>query len=256
MRMTGTYTRRRACLMGLLCLSLGLGGAGQPAPPRKIEFTAQQQADLAKVSAYLNSIHTLKSNFAQLGPQGQIDQGTLYIEKPGRMRFEFQAPNPLVIVATGGTVYVRNARLNSVNHYDVSDTPLGILLNSDINLARNPAILGVEEQPGALLVQARTSTNRSQSNILLVFAYPQIELRQWIVRDNQGGNTTVALSGTAERRDPGRCLVRHSRESAAGPEARRLMRAASQAGRHHLRLSQQGRHGQPSRCGGICRCGA
>lgn len=177
-------------------LSLALGGAGQQAPARKIEFTAQQQADLAKIGAYLNTIHTLKSNFAQLGPQGQIDQGTLYIEKPGRMRFEFQPPSALLIVATGGNIYVKNARLNSVSRYDLSDTPLGILLNSDVNLARNPAILGVEEQAGALMVRARTSTNRSQANILLIFSYPQIELRQWVVRDNQGGSTTVALSGT------------------------------------------------------------
>ena len=178
-----------------LALPLALGGAGQPVPQRKIEFTPQQQADLANVSAYLNSIHTLKSNITQLGPQGQIDQGIFYIEKPGRMRFEFQPPSSLLIVATGGNVYVKNARLNTVSRYDVSDTPLGILLNNDTNLLRNPAILGVEEQPGALLVQARTSTNRSQANIVLVFSYPQIELRQWVVKDNQGGSTTVALSG-------------------------------------------------------------
>lgn len=188
----------RRILLSLLALALPLavGGAGQPVPQRKIEFTAEQQANLAKVSSYLNSIHTLKSNFAQLGPQGQIDQGTLYIEKPGRMRFEFQPPSSLLIVSTGGKVYVKNGRLNAVSRYDLSDTPLGILLNDDVNLLRNPAILDVEEQSGALLVRARTSTNRNQSNILLVFAYPQIELRQWVVRDNQGGSTTVALSGT------------------------------------------------------------
>lgn len=179
-----------------LVLPLALGAAGQPVPQRKVEFTPQQQADLVKVGAYLNSIHTLKSNFVQLGPQGQIDQGTFYIEKPGRMRFEYQAPSPMLIVAAGGNVYVRNARLNTVDRYDLSDTPLGILLNSDVNLLRNPAILGVEEQPGTLMVRARTSTNRSQANIMLIFSYPEIELRQWIVRDNQGGSTTVALSGT------------------------------------------------------------
>jgi len=192
-----SLTMRRILLsLFALALPLAVGGAGQPVPQRKIEFTPQQQAGLAKVSTYLNSIHTLKSNFAQLGPQGQIDQGTLYIEKPGRMRIEFQPPSSLLIVSTGGKVYVKNGRLNAVSRYDLSDTPLGILLNDDVNLLRNPAILDVEEQPGTLLVRARTSTNRNQANILLVFAYPQIELRQWVVRDNQGGSTTVALSGT------------------------------------------------------------
>ena len=93
--------RRIVLAIGALLLPLALGGAGQRAPDRLLEFTPQQQADLAKVNAYLNSIHSLKSNFAQLGPQGQLDQGTLYIEKPGKMRFAYQAPSVISIVATG-----------------------------------------------------------------------------------------------------------------------------------------------------------
>lgn len=172
-----------------------VSGAGQQAPQRQIEFTAQQQADLDRVNAYLNGVHTLKSNFVQLGPDGQLDQGTFYIEKPGKLRFAYQPPSPTLIVATDGSVYVRNARLNTVDRYDVSDTPLGILLDGTVNLKNNKAVLGVEEQSDALLVHARTSANRNQSNITLVFSFPAIELRQWMVKDNQGGTTTVALTG-------------------------------------------------------------
>jgi outer membrane lipoprotein-sorting protein len=100
------------------------------------------------------------------------------------------------VVATDGKIYLRNTKLNTVNHYDVSDTPLGILLDEDVNLKTNKAILGVEEQNDALVVHARTSANRNQSNITLVFTFPEIELRQWMVTDNQGGTTTVALTGT------------------------------------------------------------
>jgi outer membrane lipoprotein-sorting protein len=188
--------RRIVLAIFAFMLPFALGGAGQQAPQPLLEFTPQQQADLAKVNAYLNSIKTLKSNFAQLGPEGQIDQGVLYIARPGRMTFSYQAPSPVQVVATDGHLYVKNARLNTVDRYDLADTPLGILLDSDIDLMRNKAILGVDEQPGALLVRARTSSNRSQANILLVFSFPQVELRQWVVRDNQGGSTTVALSGT------------------------------------------------------------
>ena len=179
----------------LVALVVTLSGAGQPAPQRPVEFTAQQQADLDRVNAYLNRVHTLKSNFVQLGPDGQLDQGTFYIEKPGKLRFAYQPPSPTLIVATGGSVYVRNSRLNTVDRYDVSDTPLGILLDCQINLKNNKAVLGVEEQSDALLVHARTSANRNQSNITLVFSFPGIELRQWMVKDNQGGTTTVALTG-------------------------------------------------------------
>ena len=193
--MTGNTTRRALLLMTALGLPLVLGGAGQRAPERLLEFTPQQQADLSKLNAYLNSIHTLKSNFVQLGPEGQLDQGTFYIDKPGRMRFSYQAPSPTLVVATGGRVYVQNSRLNTVNSYDLSDTPLGILLDDNINLMRNSAIRGIEEQQNALVVHARTSANQNQSNITLIFSFPQIELRQWMVKDNQGGVTTVALNG-------------------------------------------------------------
>jgi outer membrane lipoprotein-sorting protein len=186
---------RLATLVAALCLPLFLAGAGQPAPPRLIEFSAEQQAELSKVNAYLNAIHTLKSNFVQLGPEGQLVQGVLFIEKPGRMRFEYQPPSPLLIVATGGRLYVRNAKLNTVSNYSLSASPLGILLDDQVNLMRNSAILGVEQSGDSLTVRARTSDNRSQSNIALVFSWPNVELRQWIVKDNQGGLTTVALTG-------------------------------------------------------------
>ena len=171
-----------------------LTGAGQPVPQRLYQaYSAQEKAQLDRISAYLNGIRTLRSEFVQIGPEGGADQGELYIEKPGRIRFAFRQPNPVTIVATGGAIYVKNARLNTVDKYDLSDTPLGLLLNDKVDLARNKAVLGVAEQNGALIVRARTSANRNNSNITLVFSTPGLELRQWTVKDNQGGVTTVAL---------------------------------------------------------------
>ena len=176
----------------IVCLT----GAGQVPQRMYQSFSAQEKAHLDRISAYLNSIRTLRSEFVQIGPDGAADQGELYIEKPGRIRFAFRAPNPVSIVATGGRIYVKNARLNTVDNYDLDDTPLGILLNEKVDLARNRAVMGVAEQDGALILRARTSTNRSSANITLVFSAPAIELRQWTVKDNQGGTTTVALQGT------------------------------------------------------------
>ena len=87
----------------------------------------------------------------------------------------------------------RTPSLNTVDRYDLSDTPLGLLLGEDVDLKTNKAVTGIAEQDGAILVRARTSPNRNDSNIQLVFSAPQLELRQWIVKDNQGGMTTVAL---------------------------------------------------------------
>jgi len=171
-----------------------LGGAGQIAPQRQTRaYSDEQKVQLDKISAYLNGMHSLKARFVQIGPEGGMDQGTLYIQKPGQIRFEYNPPSALLIVATQGRVYVKNSRLNTVDHYDLSDTPLGLLLNQDVDLKANRAVMGITEQNGAVTVQARTSNTRNNSNITLSFSSPGLELRQWTVRDNQGGNTTVAL---------------------------------------------------------------
>lgn len=186
--------RRFRLALAAIAATVCLTGAGQQAPQRLYQsYSDAEIADLNRISAYLNGIHTLKAGFVQIGPEGGIDQGEVAIEKPGHIRFEYRPPSPLTMVATGGAFYVKNARLNTLDKYDLSDTPLGLLLNEQVDLAHNKAVLGVREQNGAIIVQARSSTNRNNSNITLVFSTPALELRQWTVRDNQGGNTTVAL---------------------------------------------------------------
>jgi outer membrane lipoprotein-sorting protein len=186
---------RRLCLCLVAALSVALlGGAGQPAPQRLYQaFSDQEKADLDKISVYLNAIHSLKASFIQIGPEGGVDQGEVMIQKPGQIRFAYKPPSPVLIVATGGSVYVKNARLNTVDRYSLSETPLGLLLNDRVDLKTNKAVMGVSEQNGTIILRARSSANRNDSNITLVFSLPGIELRQWTVRDNQGGSTTVAL---------------------------------------------------------------
>ena len=100
-----------------------------------------------------------------------------------------------MIVATGGDIYVKNAQLNTVDRPCFPIRRSSCCLNQDLDLRHDPMITGIEQQPGALIVHARAATTRNQSNITLVFSYPAIELRQWMVKDNQGGVTTVALTG-------------------------------------------------------------
>jgi outer membrane lipoprotein-sorting protein len=186
--------RRLAILAALAAITL-LGAAGPAAPRYPGTYSEAEGAILDKLSAYLNSVHTLKSNFVQLSPEGDLAQGEFDLSRPGKLRFAYNPPSPVLVVATGGDIYVKNSRLNTVDRTSLSDTPLDILLNRDVDLRHNPAVTGVEEQQGTLVVHARANTTRSQSNISLVFAYPAIELRQWMVKDNQGGTTTVALTG-------------------------------------------------------------
>jgi outer membrane lipoprotein-sorting protein len=186
---------RRLSLCLVAALSIAVLGGAALAPPQRFRhsYTDEQKALLDRLSASLNAIHSLKARFIQIGPNGGVDQGILYIQKPGQIRFEFAPPSTLLIVATGGQVYVKNTKLNTVDRYALSDTPLDLLLNQNLDLKDTRAVMDVAEQDGAVIVKARTSNARNTSNISLMFTSPGLELRQWTVKDAQGGNTTVAL---------------------------------------------------------------
>lgn len=187
--------RRLAALFGLLFLAVALGGAGQPAPSAVPAMTEADLAALDRISAYLNSIHTLQGDFVQIDPNGDIEQGKFYLSRPGRLRFEYTPPSPTLIVSDGRWVSVANTKLKTVNRYPLSSTPLDLLLGDKVDLRHNRQILAVQHQAGALIVLARTSTNRTKANIRLEFADPEIELREWTVLDDQGLTTTVSLRG-------------------------------------------------------------
>ena len=106
-------------LLTLLTAPLLMGG-GVPAPPRHLDLSDADRAELDAISAYLNGIVTLKGGFIQIEPSGGVDQGSFYISKPGKMRFEYDPPSPTLIVADGHTVAVANKRLNTVDRYPLS----------------------------------------------------------------------------------------------------------------------------------------
>lgn len=201
-------TKKRLCraispLLLSVPLFLGLGGAGQQSqtPPRVV-FSKSDEAVLDKVSAYLNSIHTMKGRFTQIGPQGQIDRGTFYLQRPGKVRFEYDAPSPVLIVSDGKTIAVANKRLNTVDKYPVSETPFSFFMADQIDLRRGQMVMAVKNEPGSITLKARTSRLRYTSNLNFIFSSPGIELRQWVVTDGQGLTTTLSLEGA----EPGAVL--------------------------------------------------
>jgi len=170
-----------------------LMAGGLPAPSRPRDLSGADRVALDGISASLNRMATLKGDFVQVDPSGDVDQGAFYISKPGRMRFEYKPPSPTLIVSDGRTIAVANTRLNTVDRYPLSETPLGLVLGNDIDLRHSPALVSIQREPGLIVVGARSNLNVARANISLVFSDPGYELRQWTVIDNQGLTTTVAL---------------------------------------------------------------
>jgi outer membrane lipoprotein-sorting protein len=185
--------RRVIPFLFLLLATPLLQGAGQPAPEARPSFNAEQRSDLDKISAYLNGMHAVEGDFSQINPNGDVAEGKIYIDRPGKIRFEYDPPNPTLVLCDGSSIYVQNRKLNTVDRYPLAGTPLQLILKDDISLKQNRSILGLHREGDSIIVDARSSNNRKTSNVTLVFAGAPIELRQWTVIDDQGLSTTVAL---------------------------------------------------------------
>ena len=194
--------RRIAHLALLAALALAGGAAAlaapppMPAPPARMRFNAQDTADLKRVSAYLDTLKNVQGRFLQVAGNGRTDQGTFYLKKPGRVRFEYQKPNPTVIVADGATVAVENSDLKTTDRYPLGSSPLRLLLSEGADLSTDPRISAVKREQGAISITAREASGPAQGSITLTFADSgqSLELRNWDVVDAQGAHTMVSIN--------------------------------------------------------------
>ena len=159
-------------------------------------YSDAQKADLQRVSEYLNGIASAQGRFVQIGPDGRSEQGMLYLRKPGRLRFEYDKPNPNLIVADGRTVAVSNTALKTTDRYPLLDSPLRLLLSEKVDLATDRRISGTRREAGTLIVTARQTTGpaRGQITLFLADTGSSLELRQWEVVDAQGLKTLLTIN--------------------------------------------------------------
>ncbi|MEM7545032.1 MAG: outer membrane lipoprotein carrier protein LolA [Pseudomonadota bacterium] len=157
---------------------------------------AQDGRQLARISAYLNSITTLAGDFVQVDPDGILSEGQFYMTRPGRIRFEYNEPNPALVISDGFWVGVVDKRYSQVERYPLSETPLNLILKEDVDLGAEGAVKAIEESEGQLRVRAEDPEHPERGSITMIFGSNPLELRQWIIDDAQGGATTVALSDT------------------------------------------------------------
>src|SRR5690348_18339793 len=125
----------RRNLLRLALLSPLLAGGGAPALAAGFRLSAQDRADLARIETYLDSLRTLKARFLQVAPNGAIARGTAWLERPGRMRFQYDPPSPLLLVAGHGLVVFHDVQLNQTSNIPLTQTPLGILLADHVRLS-------------------------------------------------------------------------------------------------------------------------
>lgn len=156
-------------------------------------LTPQDVAELQQVQAYLNSVHTLKAHFLQVAPDGGMSQGTVWMERPGRMRFEYDPPAPFLLVAGGGVLSFEDRSINQVSQAPLSMTPLGMLLSDNVRFSGPVLVTGMQHLPGQLQVTMVRASSPYDGSLTLLFTESPLSLRQWTVRDAQDRTTTVTL---------------------------------------------------------------
>ena len=150
---------------------------------------------LAQANAYFNGISTLTGSFMQIGPDGRRIGGKLTLAKPGRLRFDYDAPSPLEVVADGTSVAVRDKKLATQDLYFIAQTPLKFLLREKIDLARDLSVTDVSNDPAGVRISLEDrATFGGTSRIQLLFDPEVKTLAQWRITDPQGYITTVQLS--------------------------------------------------------------
>jgi outer membrane lipoprotein-sorting protein len=153
-----------------------------------------EKIPLATISAYLNSLTTVESEFTQINSDGSISTGRIYIKRPGRVRFEYDPPDRSLVIAGGQQVAIFDAKSNQPpEQYPLKRTPLNLILAEKIDLARASMVVGHTADGTSTRIRAQDPENPEYGSIELVFTANPVELRQWVITDDLGAETTVIL---------------------------------------------------------------
>lgn len=155
---------------------------------------AAKEVPLDQLSAYLNSWKTVQASFVQVNADGSKARGTIYIQRPGRARFEYAAPDRNLVIAAGGQVVIFDARSNEPpEQYPLARTPLNLILTQNVDLSNAKMVVGHREIGDVTVVKAQDPKHPDYGTIDLVFSANPIALKQWIITDDIGNQTSVTL---------------------------------------------------------------
>jgi outer membrane lipoprotein-sorting protein len=186
---------RAAALAAVLALAMtappAIALAAVPAPAA---LSAQNETDLQRIAAYLNAIHTMTARFTQVTSDGHTASGWLWLERPGRMRFEYDPPSPILLIANRFYVYYIDKELAQVSQIGLKSTPAWFLLRDPIRFDDKLAVTGFEADARFLQVTMIERAHPDLGSLTMTFSRDPLRLRQWTIVDREGKTTTVSLS--------------------------------------------------------------
>jgi outer membrane lipoprotein-sorting protein len=188
-----TQLSRRSLLASLAAATAFAVLPARAAQAPAARLSSQDQTDVLQVQRYLNDIRTLQSRFQQFAQNGSVSSGTIYLQRPGKMRIVYDPPTPVLIVADGSDVFYWDKQLQQLQQIGVEDTPAWFLLRPEIKLTGDVTITGFRREPGVLRIAMAETAHPDRGNLTVVMSERPLELRQWTVIDPQQKQVTVML---------------------------------------------------------------
>lgn len=183
---------RNAVAVGLCAATVALAAPAVSAA-QLASLSPDEVATLTRVERYLNDIKTLKGRFVQISSNGSYAEGEVYLDRPGQMRFDYDPPVPVLIIANGLSLLYYDEELKEATFLPLWETPLWFLIREEVRFDKNVEIVGIEEALGTLRITLRDADSPDSGEVTLVFADNPLALRKWEVVDPQGIQTQVSL---------------------------------------------------------------
>ena len=162
---------------------------------------AEQVKAVQRINAYFNSITNLQGSFEQVDSTEKHTTGRFYVQRPGKIRFDYAPPSALRIIADGKYLAIEDSDLKTVEKYPIQSTPFRLLLAESVDLDRDARIVGVETQEGTLSVSLEDKSNDAAGSIRLIFASgSDLQLKEWLITDAQGLTTRVTVNDVVSGR--------------------------------------------------------
>lgn len=184
-------TRRQ--LLGSACAALVLAAGSQFLPLGTIVTPVAASTEVAqRVANHFSSVRTMMGEFVQFGPRGEQTGGKFYIERPGKLRFDYEAPSSFRVTSDGSSVVMENRRLETADLYSLSSTPLKLILDDHIDLSGG-RVQQVIQDDDLTTIKIVDRSMFGDSVITMMFDPQTYDLRQWTITDAQGRDTTVMI---------------------------------------------------------------
>lgn len=152
-----------------------------------------EQADLKRIETYLNELGTMQSRFVQANPDGTHSEGTMYLQRPGRLRFEYDPPDPYLIITYGKWFIYVDKELDEATYVPVEQTPAFFIVKENIQFGRSLRVASFQRGNSVFRVELEQVDQPDAGRVMLIFTDAPLQLRKWQVLDAQGNLTDTTL---------------------------------------------------------------